>query len=75
MLGDAPKRHPGRHSTPSIDSTICSGTANGPDKQPAAGMAAGGHYDPAKTGKHLGPFGEGHKGDMSLRLLKRIMRC
>jgi len=32
--------------------------------QPAAGMAAGGHYDPANTGKHLGPQGEGHKGDM-----------
>jgi Cu-Zn family superoxide dismutase len=27
-------------------------------------MAAGGHYDPANTGKHLGPSGEGHKGDM-----------
>ena len=27
-------------------------------------MAAGGHYDPANTGKHLGPQGEGHKGDM-----------
>jgi Cu-Zn family superoxide dismutase len=38
--------------------------ANGPNGQPAAGMAAGGHYDPANTGKHLGPYGEGHKGDM-----------
>jgi Cu-Zn family superoxide dismutase len=27
-------------------------------------MAAGGHYDPANTGKHLGPQGEGHKGDL-----------
>jgi superoxide dismutase, Cu-Zn family len=40
------------------------GPANGPNGQPAAGMAAGGHYDPANTGKHLGPQGEGHKGDM-----------
>ena len=40
------------------------GAAKGPDGQPAAGMAAGGHYDPANTGKHLGPLGEGHKGDM-----------
>ena len=31
---------------------------------PAAGIAAGGHYDPANTGKHLGPQREGHKGDM-----------
>src|SRR5690349_23810281 len=36
----------------------------GPNGQPTAGMAAGGHYDPANTGKHLGPTGEGHKGDM-----------
>ena len=40
------------------------GPANGPNGQPAAGMAAGGHYDPANTGKHLGPQAEGHKGDM-----------
>lgn len=29
-------------------------------------MAAGGHYDPKHTGKHLGPDGEGHKGDLPL---------
>jgi len=40
------------------------GPGNGPSGQPTAGMAAGGHYDPANTGKHLGPNGEGHKGDM-----------
>src|SRR6201997_406648 len=40
------------------------GPGNGPNGQPAAGIAAGGHYDPANTGKHLGPYGEGHKGDM-----------
>lgn len=28
------------------------------------GMAAGGHYDPNKTGKHLGPEGKGHLGDL-----------
>lgn len=27
-------------------------------------LAAGGHYDPEKTGKHLGPNGDGHKGDL-----------
>jgi superoxide dismutase, Cu-Zn family len=42
------------------------GPGNGPNGQPAAGMAAGGHYDPANTGKHLGPHGEGHKGDMAV---------
>ncbi len=29
------------------------------------GMAAGGHLDPAKTGKHLGPYNDqGHFGDL-----------
>ena len=42
------------------------GPGNGPNGQPAAGIAAGSHYDPANTGKHLGPYGEGHKGDMPL---------
>jgi Cu-Zn family superoxide dismutase len=40
------------------------GPGGGPNGQPAAGMAAGGHYDPANSGKHLGPQGEGHRGDM-----------
>jgi Cu-Zn family superoxide dismutase len=34
------------------------------DGKPAAGLAAGSHYDPQKTGKHLGPTGEGHLGDL-----------
>jgi Cu-Zn family superoxide dismutase len=29
-----------------------------------AGLAAGGHYDPAGTGKHEGPYGAGHLGDL-----------
>ncbi len=40
------------------------GPGAGPDGLPAAGLAAGGHYDPANSGKHLGPRGEGHKGDL-----------
>ena len=28
------------------------------------GLAAGGHYDPANTGKHLGPYAQGHLGDL-----------
>jgi Cu-Zn family superoxide dismutase len=35
------------------------GPGNDPNSQPAAGIAAGGHYDPANTRKHLGPVGEG----------------
>ncbi len=29
-----------------------------------AGIAAGGHYDPAGTGRHEGPEGKGHLGDL-----------
>jgi Cu-Zn family superoxide dismutase len=32
--------------------------------QIVAGGAAGGHRDPMGTGKHLGPEGEGHLGDL-----------
>jgi superoxide dismutase, Cu-Zn family len=28
------------------------------------GGAAGGHWDPGMTGKHAGPLGDGHKGDL-----------
>ena len=30
----------------------------------AAGFAAGGHLDPASTKKHLGPYEDGHLGDL-----------
>jgi Cu-Zn family superoxide dismutase len=30
------------------------------------GEMAGPHYDPDKTGKHAGPSGQGHKGDLPL---------
>jgi Cu-Zn family superoxide dismutase len=36
---------------------------NAEGKQVAAG-AAGGHYDPEKTGRHEGPAGNGHLGDL-----------
>jgi len=29
-----------------------------------AGLGAGGHYDPAHSGKHAGPTGTGHSGDL-----------
>jgi len=32
--------------------------------KPLAGLAAGGHYDPGNTGKHEGPYGKGHLGDL-----------
>lgn len=34
------------------------------DGKMTAGLAAGGHYDPANTGRHEGPWGTGHAGDL-----------
>ncbi len=31
-----------------------------------AGLAARSHYDPEKTGQHLGPLGHGHLGDLPM---------
>lgn len=45
------------HENPSCDPAEKDGVK-------AAAIAAGGHFDPAKTGKHEGPYGEGHLGDL-----------
>jgi Cu-Zn family superoxide dismutase len=34
------------------------------DGKMQAGLAAGNHYDPTASGKHLGPSGPGHHGDL-----------
>ncbi len=34
------------------------------DGKMVPGLAAGGHYDPGATGKHRGPYAEGHFGDL-----------
>jgi Cu-Zn family superoxide dismutase len=67
QLADLP---PGDHGFHVHVNPDC-GPGNGPNGQPAAGMAAGGHYDPANTSKHLGPHGEGHKGDMPVLSVDR----
>jgi Cu-Zn family superoxide dismutase len=61
-LADLP---PGEHGFHVHVNPDCS-PGGGSNGQPAAGMAAGSHFDPANTGKHLGPEGEGHKGDMPI---------
>ena len=35
-----------------------------PSGEPVRGGMAGQHYDPAKTGEHLGPYQQGHAGDL-----------
>jgi Cu-Zn family superoxide dismutase len=39
------------------------------DGKLTAGGAAGGHWDPEKTGKHDFPWGDGHKGDLPALLV------
>jgi len=34
------------------------------DGKAIAALGAGGHWDPAKSGHHAGPYGDGHKGDL-----------
>ncbi len=54
---------PGKHGFHIHDKGDCGPGMN--QGKPAAGFAAGGHYDPAHTKKHLGPISTvGHRGDL-----------
>lgn len=53
---------PGLHGFHVHEKPSC-GTADKDGKQ-TAGHAAGSHFDPHRTGKHAGPMGEGHLGDL-----------
>lgn len=53
---------PGLHGFHVHQNPDCSASEKDGKKVPA--LAAGGHYDPAATGKHLGPYAEGHLGDL-----------
>ena len=46
-------------SNPSCEAALNS------EGESVAGLAAGGHWDPDNSGTHLGPFGSGHRGDLS----------
>jgi Cu-Zn family superoxide dismutase len=53
---------PGLHGTHVHQNPDC-GPAEANGAMVPAG-AAGGHYDPDNTGQHLGPYGDGHLGDL-----------
>jgi Cu-Zn family superoxide dismutase len=53
---------PGIHGIHIHQTADCSATVK--DGKPVPGGSAGGHFDPDQTGKHLGPNGAGHKGDL-----------
>jgi superoxide dismutase, Cu-Zn family len=56
---------PGEHGFHIHEKGDCGPALN--EGREAAGFAAGGHYDPAHTKKHLGPFSTaGHRGDLPL---------
>lgn len=59
QLSDLP---PGLHGFHVHDKPDCSHAMKDGKAVPA--FAAGGHYDPAGTGKHDGPYGNGHLGDL-----------
>jgi len=53
---------PGQHGFHVHENSACG--ALDKDGRLTAGLAAGGHFDPERTGKHLGPEGSGHRGDL-----------
>jgi superoxide dismutase, Cu-Zn family len=53
---------PGVHGFHVHQNAECAAAAKDGKMTPA--LAAGGHYDPAGTGKHEGPQGKGHLGDL-----------
>ena len=53
---------PGLHGFHVHEHAMC-GAADKDGKMTAA-HAAGSHFDPSKSGKHLGPYAEGHLGDL-----------
>lgn len=53
---------PGAHGFHVHESPNCGPAMK--DGKMVAGLAAGNHYDPNATGKHEGPKGDGHRGDL-----------
>jgi Cu-Zn family superoxide dismutase len=56
------KLTPGLHGFHIHQNPDCSTAVKGGKTIP--GLAAGGHFDPAGTGRHTGPYGDGHLGDL-----------
>ncbi|HYM48554.1 MAG TPA: superoxide dismutase [Cu-Zn] SodC [Burkholderiaceae bacterium] len=53
---------PGEHGMHVHENGSCD--AKEKDGKMVAGLTAGGHFDPDTAGKHEGPQGKGHKGDL-----------
>lgn len=62
---------PGPHGFHIHENPNC-GPGPGPNNQSAAGMAAGGHYDPKATKRHRGPHtDDSHLGDLPVLMVER----
>lgn len=62
---------PGPHGFHIHENPNC-GPGPGANNQPAAGMAAGGHYDPENTKMHHGPQAkDGHLGDLPVLVVDK----
>jgi len=59
---DLKKLPPGMHGFHLHEKPDCGNTTK--DDVVTVSGAAGGHWDPEKTGKHEGPYGQGHLGDL-----------
>jgi Cu-Zn family superoxide dismutase len=55
---------PGEHGIHVHEKGSCDAASK--DGEMQAGLGAGAHYDPAHSGHHLGPNGQGHLGDLEL---------
>ena len=62
MTPDLTGLSPGIHGFHVHQNPDCGVKEQDGKKVPA--LAAGGHYDPANTGRHEGPYGNGHLGDL-----------
>lgn len=58
---------PGQHGFHVHENPACE--PGDKDGKRVAGLLAGSHYDPDHAGKHLGPEGAGHKGDLPMLIV------
>lgn len=61
---------PGAHGFHVHQNASCEPTENDSGEMTAA-LSAGGHYDPDETGTHLGPYAEGHLGDLPVLIVNQ----
>ena len=67
LMPDLTGLPPGEHGFHLHENASCQPGAR--DGKLVAGHAAGGHWDPGRTGRHAGPVGDGHLGDLPVLLV------